>query len=151
MSVVDNRLVDHYISGDMQSTRPSRFLSTLVALFGMLFMQLAVASYACPDLNLAQERQELSATIDMAMQEMASCTGKDLAQPNLCHAHSHAGEQSLDKPQTPSAQSFVAVGLASPFYPAGLAHRGTTVPSDIPRLSHATAPPMAIRNCCFRI
>lgn len=135
----------------MRMSRPSRFIAALIALVGMLFMQLAVASYACPGLSVPQERHELSATIDLDMQEMASCAEKDLAQPNLCHAHNHAGEQSLDKPQTPPVQGFVATGLALPLYPAELAYRAATAPSEITLLSHATAPPMAIRNCCFRI
>ena len=50
----------------------------------------------------------------------AGCAGTDTQQPSLCHAHGAVGHQSLDKPDLPQVQHFVADGLvqALAFYEA---------------------------------
>ncbi len=82
---------------------------------------------------------------------MAGCDGMDLEQPGLCQAHAQTGNQSIDKPQAPDTPPFVTVGFAivtpdqseAAIFPAKWADREL--------LTRSTAPPIAIRNCCFRI
>lgn len=136
----------------MKLTRPSRIVAALIALIGMLFMQLAVAAYACPDVEaaIAIEATMVETHAD-AMEAGADCMGSDMDQANLCNAHATSGNQSLDKPNATPAAPFTVAAL-------------TVVPRDLepsyaplarnleaPPLSRVTAPPLAIRNCCFRI
>lgn len=132
----------------MKLSRSSRLVAALVALFSILFMQLAVASYACPSLGAGHGSQAMAA---MPMEDMAGCHDMDPEQPSLCHAYGQAGDQSLDKPAVPPLQPFLAVGFGLP-----VTALDASLPPDfaLPRttfLTHATAPPLAIRNCCFRI
>lgn len=135
----------------MKLSRTPRFLAALAALFGMLFMQLAVAAYACPGLATDGKTQAAPASAQMAMQEMTPCADMDPAQPSLCHAHSQAGDQSLDKPQTPPVQGFVAVGLAASPVLIDVTHPPATASPEVLLLARTTAPPLSIQHCCFRI
>jgi hypothetical protein len=128
-----------------------RIVGALIALIGMLFMQLAVAGYLCA--NTAQSPVETAMAMPMTpdAQTMPGCDKLDPAQPSLCHAQAHANQQSLDKPPLPDVQPFIPGALAlviqsfEPAYRAPLRLRLNTL------LAHATAPPPSIRNCCFRI
>lgn len=113
-------------------------------------MQLATASYACPDLGLTQA-DAAAATTAGTDQVMADCEGMDTSQPGLCHAHSQAGKQSLDKAQLPHAPSFVAIGPATIAYSTDAVHRFIVAQPESGLLARTTAPPLSIRNCCFRI
>jgi hypothetical protein len=127
-----------------------RVVAALIALFSMLFMQLAVASYACPNLRTGQ--QNASTAMSAESPEMASgCMGMDMEQPSLCHAHDQVGNQSLDKPQLPNVQAFVPVALVQAIFSIDAVYH--SLPSQPPPLylTRVTAPPLAIRNCCFRI
>lgn len=136
----------------MKLSRPSRFIAALIALFSILFMQLAVASYTCPAMNMAQDSDEsVAMSMSYGSEDMSHCTGMDQEQPSLCHAYDHAGKQSLDKPELPTAQ---------PFIPAQLVMATVTIEDVIhvslgqptsTLLARTTAPPLSIRNCCFRI
>lgn len=133
----------------MKLSRSSRLVAAVVALFSILFMQLAVASYACPSLGAADHASQAMAA--MPMEDMAGCHDLDPEQPSLCHAYGQTGNQSLDKPAVPPLQPFLAVGFGQPVSPLA-----ATLPPDFAFplttfLTHATAPPLAIRNCCFRI
>jgi hypothetical protein len=132
----------------MKLTRSSRFATAIVTLFCLLFMQLAVAAYACPSL---EARQAPSLMRDAAGIPMANCDGIDHQSPSLCHAHSEQGKQSLDKAQTPPVQPFVASGVVIAVtaslkpIPAGVA-----LP-DAFLMAASADPPLAILHCCFRI
>lgn len=130
----------------MKLSRTSRAIAAFATLFCLLFSQLAVAAYACPGLAPAQAAimaGGMSGCPDMDMK-------MDKEQPGLCKAHCEAGQQTLD-----------TAGLAQvpPFMPAALSavlgERIATMPQvaaqDADRLSRSTAPPLSIRNCCFRI
>lgn len=124
----------------------------MIALFGMLFMQLAVASYACPGLTMGQGNDGAIAMSAASVgQNMAGCQGMDDAQPNPCQAYGQVGNQLLDKPDLPQVQPFVAIGLALPLLPIDVTAAPTAIPVETAQLSRSTAPPLAIRNCCFRI
>jgi hypothetical protein len=121
--------------------RSHRILTALIALVSLLFMQLAVAAYACP--IQTQEKP-----VAMAM---ADCHGMDRMSPSLCQAHAEAGKQSLDKAPTPAVQPFIAAAVLVEV--AGLDL--LTPPSLGILASSATSsgasPPIAILHCCFRI
>ena len=44
----------------MNRSRPFRVVAALIAAFGVLFMQLAVASYACPTMKLGHAVETMS-------------------------------------------------------------------------------------------
>lgn len=129
----------------MKLTRPSRFLAVLVAVLSMLFTQLAVAAYACPagpDSQMATR---------MAMADMADCPEMEAQRSGLCQAHCDGSHQSLDKPGAPHVQPFVSGELS-----AVVQLRAVIAPTRTalarPLLSaRSAAPPLIIRNCCFRI
>jgi hypothetical protein len=137
------------ITVDMKISRPSRFILAAITLFSILFMQLAVASYACPSLSTSQGEQLMSSA--MADGDMVACQDMDPVQPSLCHAYGQSGDQSLDKPAVPPLQPFLAVGVGLLVTPREIANPVSFGLPNSTFLTHATAPPVAIRNCCFRI
>lgn len=153
MSILDIALQHTYYPltqlRPMKLSRPSRVVAAFIALISMLFMQFAMASYACPGLELANET--VSVSTNMSDHGVSACHGMDIKQLSLCHAHSDAGKQSLDKPELPHVQPFVAIRLARLLSSVDNASSPTTALPTIAQLTRATAPPLAIRNCCFRI
>jgi hypothetical protein len=135
----------------MKLSRPSRFVAALIALFSVLFMQFAVAAYVCPDFPSGHTDEPVTMSVSSSLHDTSECKGMDVEQPNLCDVHDQLGSQSLDKPDLPQVQSFVAVGwiLALPTIEAG--YRAPAAQSSSFSLARTTAPPLAIRNCCFRI
>ena len=135
----------------MKPSRSTRLVADVIAVISLLFTQLALASYACPGAT-SPARMSMAAA-DNGMAGMDHCTGAgmDKAQPSLCHAHTHADPQSLNKPDLPSVLPFLVVGpvLSIVLLDDGVAPPGTV--TAMPSLSHATEPTMAIRHCCFRI
>jgi hypothetical protein len=130
----------------MRYSRRVRLVSAIVALLSLLFMQLAVAAYACPNLMPVQHAPML----DSSGQPMADCSETDRQSPTLCHEHTHKLTPSLDKPDMPSVTPFVATGFALPLlWP----EESGPMPNRHPSLLHAsgTSPPIAIRHCCFRL
>lgn len=84
---------------------------------------------------------------------MANCDGMDPAQSTLCHTYLHGEptKQSLDKTPVPDVPPFVPVALVLDlqiFDVVALPALQTYPPIALTRTS---APPIAIRNCCFRI
>jgi hypothetical protein len=131
----------------MSYPRRLRYLTAVVAVFSLLFMQLAVAAYACPKLEAPQK----AVMLDASGQPMANCPQADPQSPSLCEAHSNQLPQSLEKPPAPSVQPFMASGLAVYILPPD-----SLIPAEQPipaSFLHAAgaAPPLAIRHCCFRL
>lgn len=135
----------------MKLSRSSRFAAAAVALFCILFMQLAVAAYACPVLGADHAIPAMTASVDMPADDMTACHDMDPVQPSLCHAYGQAGNQSLDKPSVPPLQPFVAVGFGLVVSPLEVSCPPAFTLPNATYLTHASAPPLAIRNCCFRI
>lgn len=139
----------------MHAFRLSRLTTAFIALLSILFMQLAVASYACPSvtvpvtgsIGLAAAAAE---SAEWANQAMPGCVDMDRDQPSLCHAHEQAGTQSLDRPDLPQVQPFMAAGLSVLLLTDALVIPASAVFEEI-TLTRATAPPLSIQNCCFRI
>lgn len=147
----------------MKFTRPSRLIAVAVMLLSMLFMQLAVAAYACPGLVpsdaqygqtkvvVEQEAQDTVMSAEALAVDMSDCVAKDPVQPNLCHAHDQAGNQSLDKPVTPAVLPFVPAALILIRVTEDSRDYANLSQEQAPPLTRATAPPIAIQHCCFRI
>lgn len=136
----------------MKFFRSSRLITACIVLVSMLFMQLAVAGYACPNLNIGQADESVS--MSMSMDDdlaMSGCAGADKAQPSLCHANDQAGNQSLDKPPMPHVQPFMAAALTLVFRNIEVVDQSTDTQPNSLLLARTTAPPLSIRNCCFRI
>lgn len=135
----------------MKLSRQSRFAVAIVAMFSILFMQLAVAGYACPDPALPDIKASVMVQNYSEHDGMAGCEGMDAEQPGLCHAHGQIGDQSLDKPGVPVLQPLFSASIAPVFRDLNSTRSAVSVPSDRVFLVRTTAPPLSIRNCCFRI
>lgn len=126
--------------------RRHRLLTVLIALFSLLSMQLAVAGYACP---VEGKVSEIAAMTEAAMPCAGDMASVDTEQPGLCHAHCQSAQQSVDKVQVPTPMGAVATGFTYTVEPSRpSAPRPQAQP---PSLLRSTAPPIAVRNCCFRI
>lgn len=136
----------------MKLPRTHRLLTTLVALFGMLFMQWAVASYACPGLQ-AGDGSGAARAAQTDMPPMPDCDQQqpDAARPALCHAHCHDGQASPDRAEAPAV--FPAAVLVSTLLAAFEPLVEDSSPDAEPPsfLHRATAPPVSIRHCCLRL
>ena len=131
----------------MRPSRTTRLVAALIAVISLLFTQLALASYVCPGMAMPASMT----TVAVEAGSMDHCTGMDMAQPSLCHAHDHVGQQSLDKPDLPQVPPFYAFG---PILTVVLLDAAAPPLADILTISflaRATAPPLAIRHCCVRI
>ena len=132
----------------MTRNRRNRLITVLFALVSLLFMQLAVASYVCP--GTASKVAEVAAMAEADMPCAESMTlAMDESQPNLCHAHCQAGQQTADRYELPA--SVVIVTLPADFTLPVTAPVFLGAPLQAPHLKRTTAPPVAIRNCCFRL
>lgn len=87
------------------------------------------------------------------MEDMPNCDGMDPEQETLCHAYAYGepAKQSLEKTPVPVVPPFVPVELV-----LSLAIFVVIVLPDLPAyppiaLTRTSSPPIAIRNCCFRI
>ncbi|MBR7798553.1 hypothetical protein [Undibacterium fentianense] len=128
--------------------RRFRILTICIALFSILFMQCAVASYVCPGMP-----EMMAMSMDVDSSDMPNCEGMDKNQPGLCQAHAQdtQSKQSLDKPAFPDVHPFIATALIFALnandYDRFLAF---AKPESI-IASRSNAPPITILNCCFRI
>ena len=87
---------------------PRRLGTTLLVVLSLLFAQLALANYVCP------QQADVHAMVAL-MEAGQPCQGRDADQPALCAGHSADAPQSADtaKPPTPAAPLLVQV-LALP-------------------------------------
>ena len=131
----------------MTLRRKNRLISVLLALISMLFMQLAVAGYVCPGTSTSIQNKTTSNVVS----PMINCDQMDMEQPGLCYAYSQDGKQSLDRPELPHAQPFVPVVFTAIVFAPGVATLALRPWPAATYLAHATAPPLAIQHCCFRI
>lgn len=132
----------------MKLTRKTRLTAALLALVGMLFMQLAVAAYACPDFNMSNG-SPLFSQADTMGDAMPDCDQPDPGQPALCHAHCQDQQQSFDKAELPSLSPVLLAGFFVTMTP--IRHPPSSFGPLAARPTRTTDPPISIRNCCFRI
>ena len=132
----------------MPPRRRNRLLTVLIAVVSLLFMQFAVASYSCP--GAAPKVAAMAAMAQAGMPCAQALAGAmDDQQPNLCHAYCQAEHQSADKYQVPAPLALTDRG--TDFYPPPVIPVPLGAPLQAPLLTRTTAPPLAVRHCCFRI
>jgi hypothetical protein len=129
-----------------------RLATVLFALISLLFMQLAIAGYACPG-GIQQMAKTADGGTPMAQaglpcdDAMAFTPGDE--QTSLCHAHCKADPQTADIYQSPNVPSLAELASDFPLPIIIPAPMGALL--QAPLLRRTTAPPLAVRNCCFRI
>lgn len=133
----------------MRLTRKTRLTAALLALVSMLFMQLAVAAYVCPGLQMGDQGAVMLSQSQPDSGSMPDCDQPDPKQPALCHAHCQDGKQSLDKAELPPILPALASGFFTAVVNSDILQRPFS--TSVPLLTRTTAPPLSIRNCCFRI
>ncbi|MBU6503632.1 MAG: hypothetical protein KGQ35_12305, partial [Burkholderiales bacterium] len=117
--------------------RRHRLITVLFALVNLLFMQLAVASYACP--SAVSKVAEVAATAEAGMPYAGSRPlSMDDAQPSLCQAHCQASQQSADTHALPSPVALSALPAALTLPVAIPVFLGA--PLQAPHLKRTTAP-----------
>lgn len=131
----------------MTWNRRQRIVTVLFALISLLFMQLAVAGYACPAASSAQQTG-MAANSGMPCAESMAVVLDD-EQPGLCAAHCKADQQSAD---TNPSHGLTAPPLLASDYPLLRMSLPSAVPPlDAPLLTRTSARSVAVRHCCFRL
>lgn len=132
----------------MKLFRPARVIAAIITIFSLLFTQLALASYVCPELSPVK-----AAAMASHGEPMADCANMNMAtdQASLCHSHCQSGHQSADTAQAPWVQPFVAAQLSVVLHVTGEVTQLHAIPREGAFLVRSSAPPLAIRHCCFRI
>lgn len=125
-----------------------RFAIVLFALASLLFAQVALASYSCPGMGIRAAEVAAMTEAGMPCAESMGMT-LDAAQPSLCHAHCQADQQTAHTWQVPVLASLANAG--ADYLTPRLVPAAPRAQLQAPLLRRTTAPPLAIRNCCFRI
>ena len=132
----------------MRFSRRPRLLTAFILLISVLFMQLAVAAHACPDVNPAP-----AMSAHAGMDDMAGCLEADDAgaMSALCDHHCQPGSQSLNKPPVPDVSPFLAIALVTNGVDTATSTDLGQTRADALFSTRINAPPLSIRNCCLRI
>jgi len=128
-------------------TRALRQFTAKLVVAMLLFMQLAVAAYACPNLLGPTDPAALKMANDDGM-SMPGCAEGDKTEPHLCQQHCQQGSQSADN-TVPGAIPVAVLPLLAVLVPAP-APVGPAANEPREVLARTTAPPLAIRFCVFR-
>jgi hypothetical protein len=129
--------------------RPSGLTRVVVALTAsasLLFAQLAVAAFVCPELEAAA-----ATALSADDAQMDDCAHLNVELPSLCQPHCEPDSQRAHTPHLPPVQAFVAAELSVVICDSHAVALTHTLERDAPTLKRSTAPPLVIRNCCFRI
>lgn len=130
--------------------RTFKRLIARICLGTLLFMQLAVAAYACPGLLGMAPEQHIARPAGMAEDAaMSHCANQDQDNLNLCRQYFHAGDQSDDTGRLTvspvvTAALLITVSPAAPSVASGV----IVLPAVLQR---TTAPPPRVRFGVFRI
>lgn len=81
---------------------PHRLTTTFFVVLSLLFSQLALANYVCP------EQQDVSVMAEMMASGMP-CEGMDMDQPALCAEHSSGAPQSFEPVKVPTVSAPMVV------------------------------------------
>jgi hypothetical protein len=123
---------------------------SLGVLFALVWMQLALAGYACPALA-APTMVAALATHDCERGASEAPGLADPDNPNLCLQHALQGDQRVDSGPSVSLSApgpGLLIGAAIVDLSPQLA---TLVAAQSCVVTRATAPPKSIVHCCFRI
>jgi hypothetical protein len=114
----------------------------LVALFGLLFQQLAMASYACP--------LERNARAAAAAVSNPPCHQPGTADKARCHEHCHPLTSSSDHSPPPTVPPAI---LPPTTWERTASRQNDDRWHDVAReiVARATAPPLNIQHCTFQI
>jgi len=127
--------------------RRRRLTTVLFALFSLLFMQLAVAGYSCPGFDArVQDISAMAKAGTPCAESMAMVL--DDHESSLCAAHCQSPQPACSDTAL-TVPAMVAVGNVD--YPVLFAVPPPAAVFGAPLLARATPPPLAVRNCCFRI
>lgn len=133
----------------MSWNRRHRFVTVLLALLSLLFMQLALAGYSCAG-NGVSQAVEIAPMAQTGMPCVGSMTvAMDDVQPSLCATHCKSDPQTADKYQVPAMAAVPAPGIGILLSPVSLPT--TIVLWQASLLRRNTAASLAVRNCCFRL
>ncbi len=130
----------------MLSLRRHRLIPVLLALASLLYMQLAVAAYACP---VVDKVAEIAAMAEAGLPCAGDMATVDLDQPGLCFAHNQTSDRTTTKVDLPSPVQSMATGFrftSEPYRARPVAARAQAGPP-----SRNAAPPIAVLHCCLRI
>lgn len=147
-AVCSRRLLRFGLSQPPAVPRRFRLLTALLSICALLLSTAAMAGYACPGNGKALEVAQM-VEADMPCAESMSRAMDDQA-PELCHAHCQSGQQSASTFQLPALATFEELGavLSAPTRMEPAAPATSVMRSQLRR---NTGPPLAVRNCCFRI
>jgi hypothetical protein len=123
----------------MAMNRISRIATGWIGIAALVFAQLAVSAYACPNAGGVADMQVAQAS--------EPCHQSGMDESNLCSKHCHDSEQGPSSLPLMHA-AFVAAFIAVVVVPASGA--SIEVPGN-PALLHPPSPPASLRNCCLRI
>ena len=124
--------------------RKHRLVAALYTLFSLLFMQLAVAAYACQGVP-AQTNDGIGS---MASMDGQDCQPPDQAAGNLCKSHCEKASQSVESlPHAMPDAPVPLLAVASTFDP----HLPTVSGPRGNRFAAIPDPPPALRFCVLRI
>lgn len=70
----------------------------------LLFAQIATAAYACPQLNIASNSQNIESMLAMVDCDSMPVVQMDKEQPSLCKAHCQSSQQSHESKSTADVQ-----------------------------------------------
>lgn len=120
--------------------RRHRWLA-FVAIFGLLFQQLAMAGYACP--------LERDARATTAAQMNPPCHESGATDKARCHEHCHPLTTSSDHSSPPTVPPAI---LPPTTWQRAIARKGSSDAAPCHEVAaRAAAPPITIRDCTFQI
>lgn len=131
-------------------TRALRRFIAKLGIAALLFMQLAVAVYACPGVSSSSDAPMVMAMADTAeAMPLSDCAMVDPSDPNLCKQHCQHDSQANGHASPPLV---FAVDLPLLAVLPGVEVPPAPVALDVSPefLAHATAPPPSIRFGVFR-
>lgn len=136
----------NFYNGWVTTIRRHRLITVFFAMVSLVFMQMAVAGYACP---IDSKVSEVAAMAEAGMPCAGDMLSMDTDQAALCHAHCQSAQQTADKVQVPMPVGVMVTGFSYTIEPTLVS--ALSRPAQAPLLLRSTAPPLAVRNCCFRI
>jgi len=130
--------------------RSDRRLIARLCLGTLLFMQLAVAAYACPGLlGMAPEQHMSLSAQTMEQGAMSDCADQDQDNLNLCRQHYQAGDQFNQVGELNVVPLAIVAPLTTVEPAPPLAAFGVIILPVV--LQRTTAPPPHVRFGVFRI
>jgi hypothetical protein len=126
--------------GSMPLRYRHRHWIALIALLGLLFQQLAMASYACP-LD--------SGGTDQVTSQTPPCHSPGAADKSRCHQHCHPLAQSSDHAAVPAVPPALLPPTTWLRHSVAAVGRATIASRNV--ATHHSAPPLTVQLCTFQI